>query len=269
MTKPAKRPYQVRYAFSLIELLVVIAVIALLLAILLPSLSRARSQAKRTACATNLKQIANGWHMYFNESGDRFPQWVSININFGGRQGAQGGYGGNPNANPPTAPIPKILNPYLGLDPVIYDDAEVFRCPADKGGGIAPEAYFLTFGNSYGTNPLLIGQNQIYTQSFGPCQPVMQQINEHLPKLNRSRISNESKLILMGDAGWVNTWHPGSSQKIEWHDQPRSHNLAFLDGHVNFLRLSKGLHITSFYTVMPFHNLIHATEACQQEVEDE
>jgi prepilin-type N-terminal cleavage/methylation domain-containing protein len=43
--------------FTLIELLVVISVIAVLMAILVPVLGRAREFAKRTICASNLKQI--------------------------------------------------------------------------------------------------------------------------------------------------------------------------------------------------------------------
>lgn len=62
-----------RNAFTLIELLVVVGIIALLVAILLPSLARARSQARRTVCASNLRQIGVGLYNYWTEWNGRVP----------------------------------------------------------------------------------------------------------------------------------------------------------------------------------------------------
>lgn len=47
-----------RAAFTLIELLVVIAIIAILASILFPVFARARENARRASCQSNLKQIA-------------------------------------------------------------------------------------------------------------------------------------------------------------------------------------------------------------------
>jgi len=46
--------------FSLVEMLLVVALIALLISMLLPSLGKARENTRRSVCANNQRQLANG-----------------------------------------------------------------------------------------------------------------------------------------------------------------------------------------------------------------
>ena len=59
--------------FTLIELLVVIAIIAILAAILFPAFARARENARKTACLSNLKQLGLGFEQYKQDYDGRFP----------------------------------------------------------------------------------------------------------------------------------------------------------------------------------------------------
>ena len=62
-----------RRGFTLIELLVVIAFIAILAAILFPVFAKAREQARKTTCLSNLKEIGLASLMYVQDYDEKTP----------------------------------------------------------------------------------------------------------------------------------------------------------------------------------------------------
>jgi len=235
--------------FTLIELLVVVA---MLLATLVASLRATREMAKRVACQSNLRQIARAWNMYLDGNDGFFYQGVNANLNYGGWKGVVNW-------------SPRVLNAYLGLpaELEIADRAEVFCCPADRGGvpgAVMRQKAYTYLGTSYQTNIFLVGQDRCGAFSE-KTQELDAEISARLANLNYSRVSRPSSLLLIGDYGWVNQWlpYPALSKELkqlaEWHGRADAHAMVFLDEHVEFLEIRKGLYLTDQYTVLPFEEL--------------
>ena len=246
--------------FTLIELLVVIAVLSLLMAVLVPSLRAARQLTQRLTCGAKLQQVTMAWHMYFGDYDGRFYKDINANLKYGGWIGDYEWW-------------PRPLNPYLNV-PLKSDHpelAQVFQCPSDRGG--APGRFmrskvYTLMGNSYSTNVFLIGQN-----ANGHFSEKTKALDDELDRRNRSlnlsKVSAPARLLLVGDYGWFNQWKPeppdlDAQELSEWHGRDRTHNLAFLDGHITFLEIRRGYYITDEYTVVPFKNLYKLAQASQR-----
>jgi prepilin-type N-terminal cleavage/methylation domain-containing protein len=116
-----------RKGFTLVELLVVIGIIAVLLGILMPALGRARDQAHRVNCMSNMRNIMQGIVMYASENKNALPY-----CNWGGNPaGTPGWLYDNPAWGAWT---PNAIDPdwkYME-DGAIYrylKNRDVFRCP--------------------------------------------------------------------------------------------------------------------------------------------
>jgi prepilin-type N-terminal cleavage/methylation domain-containing protein len=243
--------------FTLIELLVVITVIAMLLAILLPALRKARELSRCVVCQSKLRQIAAAWHTYLNENNEKFYQGVNANLNYGGWRGIKGKAGNPTGPWPPYRPLNLCME--LPTDMESEQGAEVFFCPADRGGlygsALVREKVYRAVGTSYQTNIYLIGQN-----SCSGSTPLLKEISARLPNMTSLRACKPSLLLLIGDYGWVNQWSlwpqdPVEKALAEWHGRADWHNLAFLDGHTRFLKIQKGYYVTDEYSVLPFADL--------------
>ncbi len=242
-----------RNGFTLIELLMVVSILALLLAILLPTLRKVRSLARRTHCQANLRQLAVAWNAYLVANDGHFYQAINANLNYGGWKGIVGWW-------------PRPLNPYVGFsDPnqVIETKWKVFRCRSDRGGTPGAFARLETFrfwGTSYQTNIFLIGQDACGAFSVD-TEPLDTAISRRLPYLSVNRIANPASLLLIGDYGWLNQWKPVPhlmpewKERAEWHDESEHFNMAFLDGHCDFVRIKKGVYVANDYSVVPFADL--------------
>lgn len=94
--------------FTLIELLVVIAIISILAAILFPVFARARENARRSSCMSNLKQISLGIFQYTQDYDEKFPIHNDSSK-------TPSGYGG----------WSVLLDPYL-------KSTQILQCPSDS-----------------------------------------------------------------------------------------------------------------------------------------
>jgi prepilin-type N-terminal cleavage/methylation domain-containing protein len=261
-------PKRRRNGFTLIELLVVIAVIAMLLAILLPALRKAKTITKRVTCQSNLKQIALAWNMYLDDNDGRFYQGTNVNLDYGGWRGI---------VDSSHRPLNMYFNLPVDLpdDVETKNDAKMFCCPADRGGVPGPalrDKAFHYWGTSYQTNIFLIGQNRCGAFSQ-KTQALDAEISNRLANLNLNRVSNPSRLLLVGDYGWINQWVPESPQRwwdewkelAEWHGRADCHNMAFLDSHAKFLNIRKGIYVADEYTVVPFEELFGLARQIQEQ----
>lgn len=62
-------------AFTLIELLIVIAIVSILAGLLFPVFSAARKESNRTACTSNLHQLAAGTLLYASDKWGGIADW--------------------------------------------------------------------------------------------------------------------------------------------------------------------------------------------------
>jgi prepilin-type processing-associated H-X9-DG protein len=103
--------------------LVVIAIIAILAAMLLPALSRAREEARKAVCKSNLKQLGLGMAIYANDFGDFYPCFGAPPIMGGSNQLDATATGGGTSKLGSRNQLSLLFRNYI-------TDAGLFTCPS-------------------------------------------------------------------------------------------------------------------------------------------
>ncbi len=187
--------------FTLIELLTVIGIIMVLSSLLLPAFSKARGQAERTSCTSNLRQLAMAFHMYSGDYKHRLPPYMRNNTY---------GHGGTNWA--------RYTFPY-------HENTDILDCPTSPKG--APEK--TTEGlHLYDGN---YGWNYDGTQgNNGPLNGIPDPSHCHL------LFDSGDQCLLYGANNWSNLME---ELDLDWNsllEGPNRHlgnvNVAFIDMHV-------------------------------------
>ena len=229
---PTRRK-SVSRAFTLIELLVVIAIIAILAAILFPVFARARENARRASCQSNLKQIGLGFLQYTQDYDEKYPLNAYAPYTAGKTQ---------TDSSMPGALFTSGTTKQITWMDIIFPyvkSIQIYTCPSMSDSGVANTTY-----PSYGYQAVLgaygstgVGQCANYLAPSTPCNAVMN-------PMSLAQISRPAEIIMSEDVHnyanayqfmptdiW-NTAKGATPEKVSPHLD--GGNALYCDGHVKW-----------------------------------
>jgi prepilin-type N-terminal cleavage/methylation domain-containing protein/prepilin-type processing-associated H-X9-DG protein len=193
-----------RSGFTLIELLVVIAIIAILAAILFPVFARARENARKSTCQSNLKQLSQAVLMYAQDYDETLP-------------------GANCEALDAGRCWNLVAYPYI-------KNTGVFRCPSDAA-PLLIEPGANPCGGSFKGVPASAVAHHL---SYG--------FNLQQPNRALSQIQEVSSVMMLIESKhpWAEVGPQPPYNYVAWSAVRNRHsegsNIAFMDGHVKWFK---------------------------------
>lgn len=198
--------------FTLIELLVVIAIIAILAAILFPVFARARENARKSSCQSNLKQIMLGWIQYSQDYDEKVVPYSS-----------------NAGSSGVAVAWNRVLQPYL-------KSTQILTCPSNT--NVQGYTYNFTISGA-GLSLAAIqipSQSPIFADAFG-SNTSTQALSFLIPGSTAGYVHDGRMLAFPAEnpPTSANGWTGATEGCIKADLHMDGANYAFGDGHVKWL----------------------------------
>jgi prepilin-type N-terminal cleavage/methylation domain-containing protein/prepilin-type processing-associated H-X9-DG protein len=232
-----RRGKKFQYGFTLIEILVVIAIITILAAILLSVFSRARENARRATCQSNLKQIGLGFLQYVQDYDERLPNHGTGTagnngtdiLNFMKPSTGGSGWGKPWGPNWPYAIFPYTKSTQILVCPSTTPDTTGYAPTADgdtsyQGNGVLLRAKGLPVSAIGSTADIILVKENNFRYDLANTRPTMN--------------------TTLGCTGYYTYWHYNTSSPRTTATEQYSNNhfnggnFLFADGHVKWRSVS-------------------------------
>lgn len=224
--------------FTLIELLVVIAIIAILASILFPVFARARENARRSSCMSNLKQIGLGVMQYLQDYDEKYPQ-NTWNPQVAADAGTPGATFHSDGSQSHVRTWMDDIFPYV-------KSVQIFVCPS-----AVYQTTTAINAPSYGYSDALGGRNRYYYDGSGLTYS----------PASAASVQRVSEIIMTMDYNWVYSiyaepylyriYATGDAYKSMTRPHLDGTNVGYADGHVKWVNAKKWAEIGTAGNLCP------------------